>query len=95
MPQIHIDDHVFEAAQRRAADGGYSSVDAYITDVLVNDLADAGRATPNLDHLFTPRRLAEIDAASADIDAGNFYTPEQLDTELAKRRDEWLRKNPR
>jgi hypothetical protein len=50
--------------------------------------------TPNLDHLFTPERLAHIDKAEAEIKAGNFYTAEQADVELAKRRAEWLRSNP-
>ena len=92
MPQVQLDDQVFKVAQQRAADGGYASVDAYIADVVVHDVSDD---SDNVDHLFTPERLAHIDKAEAAIKAGKFYTAEQADEELAKRRAEWLRTNPR
>lgn len=92
MPQVQLDDQVFEVAQRRAADAGYPSVDAYIADVVVHD---ADNNADNLDHFFTSDRLAHIDKAEADIKAGRFYTSEQADEELAKRRAEWLRTNRR
>jgi len=91
MPQIELDDQVFRVAQRRAADAGYPSVDAYIADVVVHD---NNTEADNLDHFFTPERLAHIDKAEADIKAGRFFTPEQADQELAKRRAEWLLTNP-
>jgi hypothetical protein len=82
--------------QRRAAELGFPTVDEYVADVLTRDLADESCGeTPNLDHFFTPERLAHIDKAEADIKAGNFYTAEQADAELAKHRAEWIRKNPR
>jgi len=56
---------------------------------------DAGYGTDNIDSLFTPERLAHIDKAEADITAGKFYTTGQVTDELAKRRAEWLRTNPR
>ena len=89
MPQVQLDDQVFKVAQRRAADAGYSSVDEYIADVVVHQSDD------NIDHLFTPERLAHIDQAEADIKAGKSYTSEQANEELAKRRAEWLQTNPR
>jgi len=96
MPQIQLNDQIFTAAQRRAAGAGYASVDEYVADVVAHDLsAENGADTPDLDHLFTPERLAHIDAAAAQIKDGNFYTTEQADAELAKRRAEWLQQNPR
>jgi hypothetical protein len=77
--------------RRQNVDAGYASVDAYIADIVVHDRDE----TPDLDHLFTPERLAHIDAAMADINAGRSYTTEQANEELAKRRAEWLRNNPR
>ena len=91
MPQVQLDEQVFKVAQRRAADAGYSSVDEYIADFVVHDTGDVD----NIDHLFTPERLAHIDKAEADIKAGKFYTTEQADKELAERRAAWLRTNPR
>jgi hypothetical protein len=96
MQQIQLNDQLYKKAQRRASEAGFASVDEYIAEVLSHDLtADNNGNMPNLDHLFTPERLAHIDKAAEDIKAGNFYTSEQAQAELAKRREEWIRKNPR
>jgi hypothetical protein len=92
MHQVQLDDHLYEQVQRRATDAGFSTVDEYIAEILSRDIHDD---TENIDHLFTPERLAHIDEAEAQIKAGSFYTSEQADVELAKRRAEWLRQNPR
>lgn len=59
--------------------------------MLQHDLED----TENFDHLFTPERLAHIDRAIAQIEAGQGLTSEQAKAGLARCRDEWLRQNPR
>jgi hypothetical protein len=92
MHQIQLNDKLCKEAEQRAVVGGFPSVDEYIADVLRHDLHEG---TENLDHLFTPERLVHIDKAEAEIKAGNFYTAEQADSELAKRKAEWLRKNLR
>jgi hypothetical protein len=47
--------------------------------VVSQDLVeDTGAQTPNLDHLFTPERLAHIDEAAAEIRAGNCFTAKQI-----------------
>jgi hypothetical protein len=91
MHQIQLNDQLYQEAQRRAAEAGFGSVDEYVADVLQHDLEE----TENFDHLFTPERLAHIDLAIAQIEAGQGLTSEQAKAELAKRRDEWLRQNPR
>jgi hypothetical protein len=96
MHQVQLNEDLYKNAQRRAAEAGFSSVDEYVADVVSHDLLDVnGDETPNLDHLFTPERLAQIDAAAAEIDAGNYFTSEQMHEELARRRAEWLKQNPR
>ena len=95
---IQLDDRLYKEAQRRAAEAGFETVDAYIADVVRFDLSDAGPGTdetPNLDHLFTPERLTKIKAADADIEAGNFLTEEQMQQYLQQARKEWDLKNPR
>jgi hypothetical protein len=92
MHQVQLNDQLYKEVRRRATEAGFSTVDEYIAEVLSHDLHDD---TENLDHLFTPERLAHIDKAEAEIKAGNFYTADQADAELAKRRAEWLRNNPR
>ena len=96
MSQVQLNEPLYTEARRRAEEAGYSTVDEYVADVVSHDLVDEGLGeTPALDHLFTPERLAHIDAAAAEIRAGNFYTAQQADTELAKRRAQWIRNNPR
>jgi soluble cytochrome b562 len=92
MHQVQLADQLYKDAQRRASEAGFSTVDEYVADVLSHDLSPDAT---DFDHLFTPDRLAHIDKAAAEIDAGEFYTTEQAATELAKRRAEWLRKNSR
>jgi hypothetical protein len=90
MPQIQIDDQVFKAAQRRATDGGYSSVDAYITDVVVHDLTEDSEGTPNLDHLFTPQVIAELKQISEKARAGGeTYTSEEVRQHFRSKSEAW------
>jgi hypothetical protein len=94
MPQVELDDQVFKAAQRRAADGGYSTVGEYIADMVVHDMVDEDlAATPDLDHLFTPERIGEIDKAAAEIDGGKFFTAEQVREHFKQKRAAWAQKN--
>lgn len=89
MHQIQLNDQLYQEAQRRATESGFGSVDEYVASMLQHDLDEAD----NLDRFFTPERLAHIDRAVAQIDAGQGMTREQVDAELAKSRDEWLRQN--
>jgi hypothetical protein len=94
MPQVQLDEQLFNAVKARAAESGYSSVDEYIADLATLDLAEPDSSgTPNLDHLFTKDRLKIIDAAAADIQKGQSYDSEQAKEELARRREQWLLKN--
>ena len=92
MNQIQLNDQLFEEAKRRASEAGFGSVDDYVAEVVRHDLRDEAE---NFDHHFTPERLAHIDRAAAQIDAGQGLTSAQADAELANRRDEWLRQNQR
>ena len=94
MPQIQIDEKIFNAAQRRATDGGYSSVDAYVTDVLVHDLTEDGEGTPNLDHLFTPQVIAELKQISEKARAGGkTYSSEEVRQHFRSRSQAWEEKH--
>jgi hypothetical protein len=85
--QLELSDALYNQVQLRAAQAGFQSVVDYITDGLTDDSED-------LSHLFTPERLAMIDKAAAQIDAGLFKTAKHADEELARRRNEWLKSNP-
>ena len=90
MQQVQLTEELYQEARRRACEAGFTTVDEYVAEVVSHDLHDEPE---NLDHLFTPERLAHIDEAEAQIQAGNYLTSEQLDKELAKQRAEWLRKD--
>jgi hypothetical protein len=93
MHQIQLADDIYDLAKRRADEAGFESVDDYIVDLLDDD-GEAYEDTPNLDHLFTPERLAELDRISAEVKAGGpTYTVEEVWEHLAEYRAEWIRKN--
>jgi len=88
MHQVNLDDQLYEEARRRAEAAGFSSVDEYIADVLSHDFQ---LDDENLDHFFTPERLALIDEAAADAAADNVHSMERLSDALSETRDAWLR----
>jgi hypothetical protein len=81
--QLELTDQLYDQAKRRAIEAGFKSVEEYAADVLADDLAVD---TENFDHLFTPERLALIDKAEAQIEAGQCMTAKDADVELARRR---------
>ena len=83
MHHIQLNDQLYQDAQRRAVEAGFDSVDEYVADVLLHDLEVA----ENLDHLFTPERLAHIDRAAAQIDAGQGLTADQVRAHFRKKRE--------
>ena len=75
MRQIQLNDQLYQVAERRASAAGFVTVDEYVADVLQHDLDEE---TENFDCLFTPERLANIDRAAAEIDAGQEVPSEQV-----------------
>lgn len=89
MPAIQVDNPLYEQLRTRAANAGYASVDEYVADMLREDLTDA----KNLDHLFTPERIAKLDQIVENIEAGGpLYTREEVDAHFKSRRDAWRNK---
>ena len=76
MHQIQLDDQLYQEAERCASAAGFVTVDEYVADVLQHDIIH--EEIENLDHLFTPERLARIDRAAAQIDAGQGIPAEQV-----------------
>jgi 2-keto-3-deoxy-L-rhamnonate aldolase RhmA len=91
MPQVQLSDELFKEAQRRASESGFASIDEYVAEILSTDLnADVD----NLDHLFTPQVIAQLDEISAQIQAGGkTYTVQEVQEHLERKRQEWPRKN--
>ena len=85
MPEIRLTDQLFVKAQLRANENGYESVEEYVADIIANDLESG---VEDLEHLFTPARLAQIDKAAAQVDAGEFRTSKQVREYFTKRFEE-------
>ena len=95
MRQVQIDEQLFNAVQMRAAEAGYASVDECIADLAVHFLNDPPDSeTPDLDHIFTPEKLVELDQISTEIKAGaKTYTAAEVDSHFENKRKEWLKKH--
>jgi len=83
--QLELTDQLYSQVMRRAAESGFESIEEYAVGVITDDLADD---TENLDHSFTPERLARIDKAIAQVKAGEFMTSDQVRAHFRKRFDE-------
>jgi hypothetical protein len=83
MRQIQIDNDLYRRVQRRAAEAGYGSVDEYVAARLRHDF----EKTEDLDRFFTPERLAHIDRADAQIDAGQGIPAAQVREHFRQKRD--------
>ena len=91
--QVQLSDLVYDQVKRRADEAGFRSVYEYVTDVITND---SEVRFENLDHLFTPERLAHIDKVYAEVKAGApTYTMEEVSEYIAAKRADWIRDNER
>lgn len=83
MRQIQLSDQLYQEAQCRAAEGGFASIDDYVAAMLQQDFEE----TENLDHLFTPERLAVIDRAASQMDSGQGIPSAQVLEHFWRKRD--------
>jgi hypothetical protein len=86
MPQIQINEQTFQAARRRAKDGGFTSVEAYLADLIAQDVANEAEG---YGHIFTAELLAHLDKISRKIKAGGkTYTMAEVKGLLASNGEE-------
>lgn len=74
MYHFPISDQLYQSILRRASADGFDDVANYLTGILEQEFAEP----ENFDHLFTPERLAKIDAAVAQVEAGQVVSSEEL-----------------
>jgi len=92
MHQVQLADEVYEQAQRQAAEAGFDNVEDYLADLVMQDSEFEVVDDVNVDHIFTPEVIAELDQISAEIKAGGkTYTMAEVDAHFNKKREEWLR----
>jgi hypothetical protein len=87
MADIHLTDKLYERARSVASARGFDSVDEFLERVIEDECSSE---TENLDHLFTPKVLAEIDSRVADLDSGRSISIEEVEQRLAAKRQQWL-----
>jgi len=90
MRQVQLNDQLFDEAEQMAAAAGFKNVDDYVADILRHSLQ---AQSEDLDDLFTPERLAKIDAAAEEIKAGEFLTAEQVDDHFRRKLSNWPQTN--
>ena len=85
--QLELTDQLYDQAKRRAIEAGFKTVNEYLTGIVSDDLA----ADPeNFDHVFTPERIAHIEAVRAGIKAGGkTYTQTEVREHFRKRWESW------
>ena len=83
MHEIQLTDQIYQEAQRRATEGGFASVDEYVAAMLRQEFEES----ENLDHLFTPERLALIDRAASQMDSGQGIPSAQVLEHFRRKRD--------
>jgi hypothetical protein len=81
MRQIQMSDQLYQEILRRATADGFAGVDDFVTDRFVQEFAEP----VNYDHLFTPERIAKIQAAVKQMDAGLGIPEEQVREHFRRR----------
>jgi len=87
MHQVNLADQIYQDAQCRAVEAGFTTVDDYIADMIAHDLEPS---IENLDHLFTPEVIRDLDRSSAAAKAGGkTYSAEEVKEHFRKRSEAW------
>ena len=86
--QVQLSAELYRQAEERAKSSGFPSVDAYIADIVAQEMVEDAE---DLDHLFTPERLATIDRASVQLESGQSLTLDEVRSHLRTTRNNWLR----
>jgi hypothetical protein len=87
MHQIHLADQLFQQAQRRAIETGFTTVDEYVADMIAHDLE---LSAEDFDHVFTPEVIHELDQVSAAAKAGGkTHSSDEVKEHFRKRSEAW------
>jgi hypothetical protein len=87
MHQVQLADPLYQEARRRATEAGFATVDEYVADIIAQDLE---LSTENLDPVFTPEVIRDLDRVSAAAKAGGTtYSPDQIREHFRKRSEAW------
>ncbi len=63
MPEIHVSEETYARARKKAQERGYSSVDEYVAREI-----DTGFNAPEVESIFTPNVVAELQNAVVEYE---------------------------
>ena len=87
MHQIQLADQLYEEAQRRAIEAGFTTVDEFVADIVAQELE---LSAENRDHVFTPEVIRELDRVSAAAKAGGkTYSADEVKEHFRTRSEAW------
>jgi len=85
--QLQLRDQLYDQAQRRAAEAGFSNLDEYIVDVVMEGLT---AETEILDQRFSPKVIAHLNTIRADIQSGTkTFTEMEVEDYLREKVSKW------
>ena len=90
MRTVQFPDPILLAAERLASAGGFASVDAFVANLVDQELSVS--EVDNLSGFFTSERLAEIDRAVAEADAVGTLSMDEVESHFSAKRAAWVRK---
>lgn len=83
---IHVNERLYEEVQRRAAEEGFETVDAYTACLLE---ANLNEPPENLEELLTPEAKVHLERVAAELDAGGKrYSIEEVREHFRKKRSD-------
>ena len=83
MHHIELTDDVYEQAKRRAIEAGFTNVEEFIENFVIDC---TGCESEDYDRLFTPAVIAELDRVSEGIEAGaKLFTQSEVDEHFRKK----------
>lgn len=87
MQHVQLSDRLFQQAQQRADAAGFQSVDDYVAEIVENELLDV---VLNVDHVFTPEVLADLDRIRADVQSGApTHSQAEVDEHFRRKTEAW------
>ena len=85
MHQIQLADQLYEEAQRRAIEAGFTTVDEFVADIVAQELE---LSAENRDHVFTPEVIRELDRVSRHK-AGGKRIADEVKEHFRTRSEAW------
>ncbi len=85
MHQINLSDEAFNSAKSQAEESGFASVESYLESLLLLSLCEQ----PDLDARFTPEVISNLDTIANEMEAGRYFTLDELTSQIENKSRLW------